>query len=297
MNYKLCLCLNEHNKQLYSTFLINNLIDIIKIINMDQATKNHLKEALKNGIDQKQIPQHLYKYRDKIEKVKDLLCKKQIYLSTVKQFNDPFEGKADIQSGGAEKNWYDYLIQQKMSGNDASKYAKYYHNNKAKGEKIIRQVITDVINQTGFYCLASKADNLLMWSHYADCHKGFCVEFDLSQDLDTFCTLSKVNYSNNYISYNYLIDQKGPYNTISHKSKDWEYEEEYRIIRQDQTGLLKINPKAITAIIFGCKTEQKDIDEIKKFIFGNSEYKHVILKQTVLDPKSYKLNIRVIKYS
>ena len=28
-----------------------------------------------------------------------------------------------------------------------------------------------------FLCLSSQNDNLLMWSHYSDSHRGFCVEF------------------------------------------------------------------------------------------------------------------------
>lgn len=26
-------------------------------------------------------------------------------------------------------------------------------------------------------CLATEYDNLLMWSHYADCHRGLCIEY------------------------------------------------------------------------------------------------------------------------
>lgn len=30
----------------------------------------------------------------------------------------------------------------------------------------------------GILCLAEAPDNLLMWAHYADCHRGFVVQFD-----------------------------------------------------------------------------------------------------------------------
>ncbi|MBK8112877.1 MAG: DUF2971 domain-containing protein [Saprospiraceae bacterium] len=33
------------------------------------------------------------------------------------------------------------------------------------------------------FCLSEENDNLLLWSHYADCHKGYCVEYtDYSDD-------------------------------------------------------------------------------------------------------------------
>ncbi|TOQ62498.1 hypothetical protein CGG93_22215, partial [Vibrio parahaemolyticus] len=32
-----------------------------------------------------------------------------------------------------------------------------------------------------FFCLADKPDNNLMWSHYANSHKGFCLEWDVTK--------------------------------------------------------------------------------------------------------------------
>ncbi len=33
-------------------------------------------------------------------------------------------------------------------------------------------------NNEKILCLTESRDNFLMWSHYADCHRGFCVEFE-----------------------------------------------------------------------------------------------------------------------
>lgn len=32
-------------------------------------------------------------------------------------------------------------------------------------------------NNEKIFCLTASYDNFLMWSHYADCHRGFCIEF------------------------------------------------------------------------------------------------------------------------
>lgn len=105
-------------------------------------------------------------------------------------------------------------------------------------------------------CFSETNDNTLMWSHYADQHKGFCVEYDLSEleadadvinhifpifysttrYLDTDIAemvreLKELNYdieNNNFPSYSpYLEDMTA---LFLHKSKAWEYEKEWRIV-------------------------------------------------------------------
>jgi hypothetical protein len=33
-------------------------------------------------------------------------------------------------------------------------------------------------SSVGIYCVSTNYDDVLMWSHYADSHKGICLEFD-----------------------------------------------------------------------------------------------------------------------
>ncbi|KNE87154.1 hypothetical protein PSTG_19467, partial [Puccinia striiformis f. sp. tritici PST-78] len=39
--------------------------------------------------------------------------------------------------------------------------------------------IFDALNKSiGIFCLSEKPDSELMWSHYADSHQGFVIEFE-----------------------------------------------------------------------------------------------------------------------
>ena len=78
---------------------------------------------------------------------------------------------------------------------------------------------------------------LLMWSHYADYHKGLCLEYDLKDcDDETFCMLMPIIYQFNLqlqkddvklsdFTYSRLLQM------ILIKSKEWSYEKEWRLIK------------------------------------------------------------------
>ncbi len=106
-------------------------------------------------------------------------------------------------------------------------------------------------------CFAQREDNTLMWSHYADSHQGFCVEYDLkkltknpysildhifpvlyvnervlTRDIDSLIESHKD--LNKAIAERYEYDGIEPLDDILPlaltKGKDWEYEQEWRII-------------------------------------------------------------------
>jgi len=83
-----------------------------------------------------------------------------------------------------------------------------------------------------------------MWSHYAENHQGFCVEYDLSTipEGHTFRrTLHPVIYSDMLYDSTPLVEKwiEGPQGTFNpffpllsfiHKAKEWSYEREWRLL-------------------------------------------------------------------
>jgi hypothetical protein len=60
-------------------------------------------------------------------------------------------------------------------------------------------------------CFTSDPCNILMWGHYADCHKGIALGFDFSGDSNLMEHLFRVHYSKR----NYGLDVKYCYGKIS----------------------------------------------------------------------------------
>ncbi|HEX6901987.1 MAG TPA: DUF2971 domain-containing protein [Thermoanaerobaculia bacterium] len=121
----------------------------------------------------------------------------------------------------------------------------------------------------GLYCLSETFDNILMWSHYADNHQGFCLEFSSREPqsspfpvswrityqkdrpiVDTTVTVDDINTD--------LIVRRG----LLTKSLDWAYEKEWRALETKGTGPRVLPEGLITAVILGAKMKAEDREQL-----------------------------------
>lgn len=82
-------------------------------------------------------------------------------------------------------------------------------------------------------CLSKIKDSLLMWSHYADNHRGVVLEFKASSKESIFNQAKKVIYSKSFAKFNFKEMRDDSNSVIDKyvltKNIDWNYEEEWRI--------------------------------------------------------------------
>jgi Protein of unknown function (DUF2971) len=135
-------------------------------------------------------------------------------------------------------------------------------------EPIARKLQEDIysgINALfGVLCLTTNPDHKLMWGHYADGHRGFVMEFDTKKPRFALSDdLHRIIYSNEPPTYDPAIGSQGWWKV---KSKEWEYEEEYRIVSKlcecekkiikDKTVYLRHLPRdCVKAVFMGLKME------------------------------------------
>lgn len=129
--------------------------------------------------------------------------------------------------------------------------------------------------------------NTLMWSHYADSHKGFCIRYDLSDlfvkkflnnnEKMQFSILQAVEYSDEPIDIAKALDNR---TTFALKKKCWEYEQEARLVtfdsssKQDFIGLLLDEKSYVAEIIFGYKCSEDSINTIRSIMSGDNKVKY-----------------------
>lgn len=115
--------------------------------------------------------------------------------------------------------------------------------------------------------------NELLWAHYADSHKGICIKYilppqitRLGEDKKTVSYLRDVTYTdkmNSIINPQYKIDSNAAF---FYKSKNWEYENEFRLLYYDIDGnglYQSIELKnAIAAVYFGVNCSSRDQEAI-----------------------------------
>ena len=182
-----------------------------------------------------------------------------------------------------------------------------------------------IIEHIRIGCLYLKNNNSLMWSHYADKHEGMCIEYDLKDFLESNIgniSIIKVNYTEEIIneqgnikihrnrlslpdenksdSYNLSISNE-LIDILSTKSKEWEYEKEYRIIKyfNNDSNVLNL---PIKSICFGAKTPKEDKYLLRKILsnknieFYEANFNDRILNNVIINKlNQIKTNGRINK--
>ena len=109
--------------------------------------------------------------------------------------------------------------------------------------------------------MSAERDNLLMWSHYADCHRGICIEFKTTVGTLFGCDLLDVVYAPDYPKLNVCDkpDVEFVKQCVRTKSVDWAYEEEWRII-YTETGPQSFRPEdeELRGVIFGAHISENN---------------------------------------
>ncbi len=109
-------------------------------------------------------------------------------------------------------------------------------------------------------CFSDQWDSLLMWSHYADAHRGFCLQFKYSPEkLPTDCDFKPVRYSTHYPRIHAARVSEREETLLLTKSTDWMYENEWRFFAPSAEygttdgfdGLLEQSPFSLQQIYLG----------------------------------------------
>lgn len=165
----------------------------------------------------------------------DLLLKKRLHGATFGELNDPMEGYF-VSDNFTEEEW----------------------NTMREAKKRVR-----------ICSLSTNYDNALMWAHYADEHKGCCIELEVAapswKRLD-------VQYKTVMPLLSSGVDMDEAIRIIfGVKSSFWSYEDEVRFIKIVPTAKDKKPYKAdlpvhIKQIFLGVRTSNNDKERIERIV-------------------------------
>ncbi len=210
----------------------------------------------------------LYKYCSYSANTLSILINGKVWYSKPADFNDPFDGDFLVDNVCSFDD-YIAIFQLDISGEtyEAMK-AKYCdEQGNLKPEKLAEESsIAGVFKNVGVLCLTTRWDSTLMWSHYADQHRGLAIQFDIPNEIP----VSKVNYAKvlpaNHLSYYYKRTTNDGYIDIEFtKHEDWSYEDEYRLAVNAGNRLVE-NPGIITEVIFGCKMQNSHKETLSNLV-------------------------------
>jgi hypothetical protein len=247
------------------------------------------------------------------ERLKRTLLQNQIYCSRPNDFNDPWDCKphfnTEILDDQAENerhaNWAVEVWSQHYPGipevvkqqkralllADRIQAAKYL-------TKISEGMVEAINARYRVYCLGPDVQNLLMWAHYADNHRGVCLEFDLRNEV--FSGALRCDYSTAYpLMKAYDNSDDAALLALLAKGDAWQYEEEYRLVAQERKcaiegadtlltdeGQLQLPKGALISVIVGCQAKH---EEIQRLVEHSAPHVHVRRARRV--PNRYALQV------
>ena len=171
-----------------------------------------------------------FKYRslDNLERFLQIIMNRELYGALYQELNDPMEG--------------------------------YFSYNPTINPEIRRKIYHDRANT--YICSASRKHNIgIMWSHYADEHRGCCIEFSVTSKWAN----CDIDYSN---EVPYLDESSDVKDILRIKSPQWKYDEEVRFFKTIEPNYMK-RPKLKIKIIkiwLGKRVYRSTVSFIKKLV-------------------------------
>lgn len=212
------------------------------------------------------------------------------FFASPSDFNDPFDCKNLFTfQGASDSDWRKFLTtflihkkpqlteqERKRDVDEVIKSGEHRSREKlAEQRGKWDEVLENHSRRLGIVCLSESPNNILMWSHYADSHRGFCLEFD-ADILKKAFYCSRVRYRKQYPTFSEFVNSS--LDEIAHtfvltKSNHWEYEKEVRLVinAQAEAGgelrrVVEYPVEALTGIIFGCNMSDEGKEQIIKAV-------------------------------
>ena len=282
---------------------------IIEFIDLWQGSESReLQKAL--DLKYQNLPKLIYKYRsfDKNNYAINNLIHDNVWLSPPNKFNDPYDSLASVDVDliidkvhlKAIKNLiflYGMTNEEIAAMNTLPSVQKQIKETKESGSKDLKGVLDSLRNSLNVCSFTENKDNLVMWSHYANNHSGFCIEYDLSKierENKLIEYLLPVIYTENIFEMTENLSRQLKGKSVGnimllsplYKYKDWSYEKEWRLVLTDLKKTIdEFNMPKPKAIYLGTKISEDN----KKNIIQIVKSKSINVYQMKMSSSEFKL--------
>lgn len=256
--------------------------EFLQYLKQSTLAESYFEKAV--ALKQQHLPKRIYKYRSDTPYARKNLESSTIWLASPESYNDPydcflrFSGSSTVSA--FERGFIDAFItgyeldislekieEAKQSPTPLQTLIQNISNEGKPGAKHMAEVLSNfapacIDTMLGFLQLLRKVakicsfsainDSILMWSHYACDHKGFCIEYDLQKfdpDDPFLRNLYPIIYSHELFDLTpwaeKIVSGKAadlttvfPLLGVLQKFEGWEYEREWRYVSFKETVTL-----------------------------------------------------------
>jgi hypothetical protein len=247
------------------------------------------------------LPRSLFRYRSLSAYSLGELVNQTMWYSKPTAFNDPFDCALTIDQRKFSES-FEHAIR---AGIAQGKIAKDLPKEKyapTESDKAMFMAIRDRLKSTaaplGLCCLSENSKSILMWAHYANNHRGFCVEYSSAEGTMLSEEVSKVIYTTKMPSLTMADLAPGTSTKTVEtlwrtKAACWRYEREWRALAPEGNKSYPAR-SPILSVIFGAKMPQEDRALLGQAI---SSQPHIHLKEAFLDEDKFAIRIRKVQSS
>ncbi|UCV13611.1 DUF2971 domain-containing protein [Quatrionicoccus australiensis] len=216
------------------------------------------------------------------EYVERTICHNELFFPQPSLFNDPFDCRPSFVFEGSDEEIITYYArilkkhrphwtdEQRLRESRAKVADSERSPRNPAAVKRVQDLHTEQITEKiGVLCLSTVKDDILMWSHYADSHRGICLEFD--GYFDFFSHAQEVKYPtvrpriNPFRQNNEDMMEAA----LLTKADHWKYEQEWRIVHYTGgPGIYRFPEEALTGVILGAHISPKDERKVREWVDG-----------------------------
>lgn len=212
------------------------------------------------------------------------LKNRTLWFSSPSSFNDPFDCAVPVLPKDMSEEDFHRAIEYFEREHGLESVSLNARDQFGKPSAEFRQVLVPAVlnaieGEDSFYrrrgvaCLTKRADEMLLWAHYADGHRGFCLEFDGTDE--PFSRARPVQYSDDLPSVNIinvLSEQNGDAvfdAMLLTKAKCWAYEDEWRVIHAEENKAYTYPWQKLKAVYFGAAMPEEHVEIIALLLQGS----------------------------
>ena len=260
----------------------------------------------------KEYPRFFYKFRsaelrderDLLARLRSFFLESHLWLSHHERFNDPFDMKANVVFEGSQQEKQARLKALIADRSGASREQRretlknWMARPPAEVAAMLSEAFRELAGSAGICSFGGDPRSILMWTHYAQNHEGYCLQFEFAQDSRTFAWVQEVQYKDEYPSVNFVDRSTLPdqlFEVLTRKHSGWSYEKEWRLIhRQGANSLMPFRPESLVGIILGCRAPAALSSAVKSVLVERekADLPPVWMYLAEQDSRAYKLRIR-----
>ncbi len=247
------------------------------------------------------VPDKLFRFRPfsldskAIARAEEVILNNKMYFTSPKHFNDPFECRVNIDTskvtGATLRAYFEGSLRK---GKPHIPPIAIRRAMKDEQTHVLRKYLIDTLEREfsahGICCFNEEPFHPLMWSHYANGHRGYCLVMGTGTWIP-----NEVRYPPTYPAVTALNDEtwRDQFEPLLYTKADfWEYEKEWRVF-SNKPGHEYFESSQLLAIILGAEMQAAAKQKLRSLVAIRS--KPIPIYEAKLGIKNYTVDIPTFK--